>query len=79
MRGPDTDYYRNMTRVTKYIQVTIGLSLVFSINKSGNIKWYIDAAFAVHKDMRRHTGGFMTMRKGGAYIQSIKYKLNTNI
>ena len=48
-----------------------------SINKSGNIKWYVDAAFAVHKDMRSHTGGFMTMGTGGAYVQSSKQKLNT--
>ena len=33
--------------------------------------------FAVQKDMRIHTGGFMTMGIGGAYVQSIKKKLNT--
>ena len=49
-----------------------------SINKSGNIKWYVDAEFAVHKDMRSHTGGFMTMVTGGVYVQSIEKKLNTN-
>ena len=47
---------------------TIGLPLIFAINKSVNIKWYVDSAFAVHKDMRSHTGGFMTMRTGGAYV-----------
>ena len=54
----------------KYIQGNIGLPLILTINKSGNIKWYIDAAFAVHKYMRIHTGGFMTMGNGG-------YVLNT--
>ena len=49
-----------------------------SINKSGNIKWYIDAAFAVNNDMRIHTGGFLTMGTVGAYMQSSKQKLNTN-
>ena len=49
-----------------------------SIDKSGNIKWYVDASFAVHKDMRSHTGGFMTMGTGGAYVQSRKQKLKTN-
>ena len=61
----------------KYIQVTIGLPYIFSIDKSGNIKWYVDASFVVHKDMRVHTGGFMTMGTGGAYVQSRKQKLNT--
>ena len=44
-----------------YIQGTMDLPLIFSIENSGNIKWYVDAEFAVHKDMRSHTGGFMTM------------------
>ena len=47
-----------------------------SIDESGNIKWYVDAAFLVHKDMRSHTGGFMTMGTLGAYVQSRKKKLN---
>ena len=53
----------------KYIQETIGLPLILSLEKSGNIKCYIDASFAVHKDMMSHTGGFMTMGKGGDYVQ----------
>ena len=45
----------------KYIKGTIFLSLIPSIDNYGNIKWYVDAAFAVHKDMRGHTGGFVIM------------------
>ena len=79
MIGTDTDDYKNLARLMKYIQGTIGLSLILSIDKSGNIKWYVDASFAVHKDMRSHTGGFITMLTGGDYVQSIKQKLNTKI
>ena len=61
----------------KYIQGSIDLPLILSIDKSGNKKWYIDAAFSVHKDMRSHTGGFVTMVTGGGYVQSSKQKLNT--
>ena len=68
MRGPDTDDYKNLARVMNYIQGTIGLPLILFIKKSGNIKWYVDAEFAVNKDMRRHTGVFMTMRTEGAYV-----------
>ena len=46
--------------------------------KYRNMKWYADASFAAHKDMRSHTGGFMTMGTEGAYVQSSKQKLNTN-
>ena len=61
----------------KYIQGTIGLPLILSINNSGNIKGWIEASFAVHKDVMSHTIGFMAMGKVGAYDQSSKQKLNT--
>ena len=77
VKGSDTDDHKKLDRVMKYIQGTIGLPLILSIDKSGNIKWYIDASFAVQKDMRSHTGGFMTMGTAGAYVQSSKKKLNT--
>ena len=77
MKYPDTYDYKNMERVTKYIQGTIGLPLISSIEKYGNIKWYLDEVFLVQKDLRIHNGGFMTMVKRGAYAQSSKQKLNT--
>ena len=61
----------------KYIQGTIVLPLILSIDKSGNIKWYVDASFALHKDMRSHTGGFITVLTGGDYVQSSKQRLKT--
>ena len=77
MIGPDTDDYKKLARVTNYTQGTIGLPLIFSINKSGNINWYVDASFTVHKDMRSHNCVFMTMVTGGSYMHSSKQKLNT--
>ena len=63
----------------KYIQGTIALPLILSINKPVNIKWYFDAAFVVHKYKRSHTGGFITMGTVWLYVNSSKQKLNTNI
>ena len=72
LRGPDNDDYNNLARVMKYIKGTINLPLILSIDNSGNITWYVGASFAVHKDMRNHTGGFMTMGTVGNYVQSSK-------
>ena len=77
MRGPDTDNYKKMSMMMKYIKGNIGLPLILSINKSGNIKWYVDAAFAVHTDMWIHTGGFMTIGKGGTYMKYSRQNMNT--
>ena len=79
MRDLDTDDYKNLECVMNYIQVNLGLPLILSIDKSGKIKWYVDAVFSVHKDMRSHAGGFMNMVTVGIYVQSIKQKLSTKI
>ena len=60
-----------------YIQRTIGLLLILSIDKYGNIKWYVDSAFAVYKDVSSHTGGLITMGTRGKYLKSSKQKFNT--
>ena len=57
----------------KYLQRTIGLPLMLSINyKARNIKWYIDTSFAVHKDTKSHLGAFMTMGRIAAFAKSIQ-------
>ena len=61
-----------MSRVMNYIPGDTDLLSIRSIDKSGNIKWYVDAAFVVQKGMRSHTGGFFAMGTGGAYVRSKK-------
>ena len=61
----------------KYIQVIVGIQLILSIDKPGNIKWYVDAELVFHKDMSYHTGGFMSMGTGISYVQYSKLNLNT--
>jgi len=51
--------------------------LVIGANGTGVLSWYVDASFAVHPDMRGHTGGAMTMGRGFPLDKSTKHKLNT--
>jgi hypothetical protein len=39
--------------------------------------WYVDASFAVHPNMRGHTGGGLAMGRGFPIVASWKQKLNT--
>jgi hypothetical protein len=41
------------------------------------VKWWVDASFAVHPDMKSHTGGVMTLGKGAMYGTSTRHKINT--
>ena len=41
------------------------------------IIWWVDVSFAVHPDMKSHTGGTMSLGKGSAYSTSTCHKINT--
>ena len=41
------------------------------------VKWWVDASFDVHPDMKSHTGATMTLGKGMTYSTSTRQKLNT--
>ncbi len=44
---------------------------------TGVLRWHVDALFAVHPDMKGHTGGAMIMGTGFPLDKSTKHKLNT--
>ena len=45
--------------------------------KSLQIISYVDASFAVHADMRSHSGGVISLGKGAIWSKSGRQKLNT--
>ena len=61
-----------LARVIKYFRNTKELVLKLRANTVFTIKWWINATFAVHKDMRSHTGGTMSMGSGVFYGTSQK-------
>jgi len=40
-------------------------------------RWWVDASFAMHIDMRSHTGGVMSMGKGAIWASSKRQRINT--
>jgi hypothetical protein len=64
-------------RVVKYLRGCPQLPLTLEADQAMVIKWYVDASYAVHEDMKGHTGAVMTMGKGAAYSSSSKQKINT--
>ena len=41
------------------------------------LKWWVDAAYAVHSDMKSHSGAILTLGNGCVYSKSNKQKINT--
>jgi hypothetical protein len=74
---PDEDDYKKLTRVMKYLDSTVDMPLVLAADKSNQIRWWVDASYAVHVDMKSHTGGTMSMGQGSIYSTSTKQKLVT--
>jgi hypothetical protein len=73
----DKDNYKKPKRVIQYISGTIHLPLVLGWDESGMLVWSIDASFAVHMDMRSHTGYCLTMGTGALVSGSVKQKITT--
>jgi hypothetical protein len=72
---PDEDDYKKLTRVMRYVQGTIELVLTLSADGSGAIRWWVDASYGVHADMKGHTGGTMSMGKGSIFSTAKAQKL----
>jgi len=69
--------YMKLRRCIGYLRATRDLPMTLSASDLGKIYWYVDASFAVHHDMRSHTGVVMTMGKGAVISMSVRQKINT--
>jgi hypothetical protein len=77
VREPDLDDWRKLEHLVEYFKTTTEMPLILGGNSSGILNWYIDASFAVHPNMRGHTGGGLTLGRGFPIVSSTKQKLNT--
>ncbi|KAG7353002.1 reverse transcriptase RNA-dependent DNA polymerase [Nitzschia inconspicua] len=75
--APDCDDIKKLGRCVRYLRRTAHLPLVLEANCVSNIRWWVDASYAVHPDMRSHTGATMTLGKGSVYSMSTRQKINT--
>ena len=61
----------------KYLQQTADLRMTLESQNIGSIKWWIDASYAIHPDVRSHTGGVLIIGKDLLYTKSTRQKLTT--
>jgi hypothetical protein len=77
VKAPDVDDYKKLGRVMQYLRGSMYMPLTLEADGMSVIKWWADASFAVHPDMKSHTGGMMTLGKGAIYGTSTRQKINT--
>ena len=67
VKKPDQDDWKKPKRMVQYLRQSWALSLTLEDEDLRVVKWWVDAAFAVHPDMRSQTGGDMNLGKGIVY------------
>ena len=72
VKSPDEDDYKKLQRCIAYLRNTANLTLTLEADGSGTINWWVDAAFAVHDDMKSRIGMIMSFRKGAVYAALFK-------
>ena len=77
VKGPDEDDYKKLARVMKYLRGTRTMSRTLQADCMNIMKWWVDASFAVHADMKSHTGGALSLGKGTVYATSTGQKINS--
>ena len=77
VKAPDVDDYKKLSRTMQYLRGSLYMPLTLEADDMNLVKWSVDASFAVHPDMKSHTGGAMTLGKGTIYGTSTRQKINT--
>ena len=60
-----------------YIRGTIYIPLILSDNGGGDLKWWIDASYAIDQNMWGHTGGVVSVERGFPIVALTNQNLNT--
>ena len=66
-----------LKRLLEYLYGTYNLPLILGADDIHTLYTFVDASYAVHEDMKSHTGGVITFGRGGIACKSAKQKLVT--
>ena len=59
-----------LRRVLEYVKSTMDFEYTIGANALGRMRTWVDAAFAVHPDIKNHTGGVISFGTGGLATKS---------
>jgi hypothetical protein len=66
-----------LKRVLEYLHGTLDEFLTLGADDITMMRTWVDASYAIHKDMKSHTGGVVSFGRGAIMSKSSKQKLNT--
>ena len=68
--------WEKLRRLLRYLKGTLSDKKYIRVDGMGLMRTYVDAAYAVHLDMRGHSGGIVSLGRGVVQSKSSKQKLN---
>ena len=77
VQEPNECDWTKLVRVLVFLKTTKDDVLTLEADDTQTLTWYVDAAFAVHADMRSHTGSTFSLGKGMIISDSTKQKVNS--
>jgi hypothetical protein len=77
VQAPTVQDWSKLERVIRYVRGTKVLGIRLEAGKMLTMIVYVDASFAVHPNMRSHSGIVVTLCRGPFYAKSSKQKLMT--
>lgn len=77
VKAPDEDDWKKLCRLVQYLRGSRHFPLTLRADDHRVVKWWVDAAFAVHADYKSQTGGAMSLGAGMVYGASTRQKINT--
>jgi len=77
VKKPDQYDIKKLGWTMQYLQFTQHMPLTLEADELIEAKWWVDASFATHCDMRSHTGGIMSLGKGAIFASSKRQRINT--
>jgi hypothetical protein len=69
--------WAKLKRLLQYLNRTLDDFLTLGADNMTTMDTWVDASYAVHADMKSHTGGAILLERGAAMSKSSKQKLNT--
>jgi hypothetical protein len=66
-----------LKRVLEYLRGTLNDVLTLGADDLGMMRTWVDVSYAVHEDIKSHTGGVIPFGQGAVMSKSSKHKLNT--
>ena len=69
--------WNKLRRVLEYLHGTIDECLILGCDDITKMKTWVDSSYAVHNDLKSHTGGTISFGRGAVMSKSSKQNLNT--